>query len=50
MVVDYIRIRKSNLKQIQNLLKKRSEPHWALIALILAAVAVVALAGMVILL
>lgn len=47
MVVEYVRVRKSNIKELEHLLQKHSEPHWWVLLVIFGAVAAVAVTGMI---
>jgi len=47
MTMDYVRVRKSTMKEIEELLEKRKKSDWHIIAAVVGAVLVVAVAGLV---
>ncbi len=47
MTMEYIRVRKSTMKEINEMLRKRSPNDWHLLAAIVGMVLVVAVAGLV---
>jgi hypothetical protein len=47
MTMDYVRVRKSTMKEIEELLEKRKKSDWHIVAAVVGAVLVVAVAGLV---
>lgn len=50
MTMEYVRIRKSTMKDIEALLEQRKKADWHILAAIVGAVVVVAIAGLVLVL
>ena len=50
MTMDYVRVRKSNIKELEQLLEQRKGADWHMIAAIVGMVLVVAVAGLTIVL
>ena len=47
MTMEYVRVRKSTMKEIEELLEKRKKADWHIIAAVVGAVVVVAITGLV---
>lgn len=47
MSMEYVRVRKSTMKEINEMLKKREKTDWHLLSAIVGMVVVVAIAGLV---
>ncbi len=47
MTMEYVRVRKSTMKEINEMLKKRESADWHILAAIVGMVVVVAVAGLV---
>jgi hypothetical protein len=50
MTMEYVRVRKSNIKELEELLEKRRAADWHVVAAIVGMVLVVAVAGLTIVL
>ncbi len=46
MTMEYVRVRKSNIKELEEMLQKRSSKDWHIIAAVVGMVMAVALAGL----
>lgn len=47
MTMEYVRVRKSNIKELEELIEKRSAPAWHIVAAVVGLVVAVAVTGLV---
>ncbi len=47
MTMEYVRVRKSNIKELEELIEKRSAPDWHIVAAVIGLVVAVAITGLV---
>lgn len=50
MTMDYVRVRKSTIKELEGILEQRSSPDWHVIAAVMGMVVAVAITGLVLVL
>lgn len=47
MTMEYVRVRKSNIKELNELIQRRQKTDWHVVAAVVGAILVVALTGLV---